>query len=531
MFEYSEFMPHGHCFLWLPEILWTTVISDLVIALSYFTIPLALLYFSLKSKRVRSRSVLMLFGAFIFLCGVTHSISIYTIWVPNYALAAVLKFLTAAASGLTALVIWIKMPMALKIPSPAELEEKNTELRELNSQLEEKVEVRVKKIKRLASIVNQSTDAILSTNAIEKITSWNTSCERVFQFSRTEILGSSVVHLVHPSSLHTLKKIRSSVLNGKSYGPVEIRGVRKDGTFMDLSLSVFPLFDQSGKIIGSSSIARDISENKKLNRILRKKTLELKKINRQLEKTNKSKDEFLSNVSHELKTPLGIISGFVDILDRCRDDETRVNMAIDGIRRNITSQSYLVHDLIDVSRIGSKKFSLNLQTANIYDILQASLETVDFSARRKNIDISLDISIQNKFITCDQRRLQQILWNLLSNAVKFTPSGGRIDLKVFQVDDSFVFEVIDSGKGLTSEDITSVFNRLWQSNSNTESEAVGMGLGLTITKELVRSHGGKIDVTSSGLGKGSKFSFNIPQNFRSEKPISDTPPTKSLAAQ
>ncbi len=511
MFDYSNFMPHGHCFLWKPEILWPIVGADITITTSYLSIPAALIYFAWKKTGMHDKSVLILFGTFILFCGATHAFSIYTIWVPDYISSAILKVLTASVSALTAFVVWKKMPLALKIPSPQELENKNLELQALNRELERRVEARVKESKRLARIVNQSTDAISSADANNEIISWNKSCERLFQYSVGEALGMPLKQLIDHSSLSEFEKIKNAIAKGNAYGPIETRGLRKDGTSVEISLSVFPLLDKSGNPIGSSSITRDISERKKLDDKLRQKSLEIEKKNKQLEELNKSKDEFLSNISHELKTPLGIISGFVDILDRCKDDETRVKMSIDGIRRNIMAQTYLVNDLIDISRFGSKKFSLNVDSSNIYDILQAALESVDFSARRKNISVNLDISIKEKVISCDQRRLKQILWNLLSNSVKFTPSGGKIDLKVTQSNDSFVFEVIDSGKGLDSDEVKNVFNRLWQSKSNSENERIGMGLGLTITQDLVNSHGGKIEVSSPGPGKGTRFRFNIPQ--------------------
>ena len=191
-------MPHGNCFLWKPEILWFHVGSDLVTALAYYSIPIVLFYFVKKRKDLTYKWVFILFGLFIFFCGTTHLFEIRTIWVPEYFTEGLIKAVTAIVSAATAIALWPLLPHALKLPSPAQLQKKNQELRNLNNELERRVEQRTRDSKHLAAIVNHSTDSIITTDLEKdkKITYWNPGATRLYGYTAEEAIGQSVALIV-----------------------------------------------------------------------------------------------------------------------------------------------------------------------------------------------------------------------------------------------------------------------------------------------------------------------------------------------
>jgi PAS domain S-box-containing protein len=223
------------------------------------------------------------------------------------------------------------------------------------------------------------------------------------------------------------------------------------------------------------------------------------------------KDEFLATLSHELRTPLNTLLGYARMMQSGVIAEDRQARAIEVIERNATSLSQIVADVLDVSRIISGKLRLDIQQVDVGPVVREALETVRPAAEAKQIRIVTSLESMDNVVNADAARLQQVLWNLLSNGVKFTPPGGRIDIHVRQVADLVEIEVTDSGIGIAPDFLPYVFDRFRQGDSRFSREHGGLGLGLAIARHIVEMHGGRIDASSAGAGRGATFRVALPR--------------------
>jgi len=241
----------------------------------------------------------------------------------------------------------------------------------------------------------------------------------------------------------------------------------------------------------------------------------------QAEAANRSKDEFLAILSHELKTPLTAVHGWVQMLKTREVDHQTTQKALEVIDRNLRIQNQLIDDLLNVSKIITGKLQIHRERVNALDVVTATIETVRPSADAKQINIRLESDSDLPAISADPARVQQIVWNLLSNAVKFTPKGGSIVVKVTWSPRDLRILVRDSGEGISPEFLPQVFNRFSQADASKTRPHGGLGLGLALVRQLTELHGGSVSAESAGVGKGSAFSVTFP--------LSDTPLEQSSA--
>ena len=231
---------------------------------------------------------------------------------------------------------------------------------------------------------------------------------------------------------------------------------------------------------------------------------------REAEAANRAKDVFLATLSHEMRTPLNAIVGWLSIL-RHEDAETRhFQEGLKVIERNTMAQVQLIDDVLDVSRIVSGKLRVDIRPCELADVINAGVNVVRPAADARGItlDVQLDPSASGAW--CDSVRIQQVVWNLVSNAVKFTPKGGRVDVTLSREKSSFQIQVSDTGQGISPELLPHVFDRFRQADSSTRRRFAGLGLGLSIVKYIVEAHGGTVEATSPGEGKGSTFTVRLP---------------------
>ena len=238
---------------------------------------------------------------------------------------------------------------------------------------------------------------------------------------------------------------------------------------------------------------------------------------RGLRESNRLKDEFLATLSHELRTPLNVILGWTRMLLNDQLTEQARTHALELIDRNAQAQAQLVNDLVDMSRMTTGKLQVQLEPLPVVPVLEAALESVRPAAEAKDLSIHTSWRVQDANVLADATRMQQVLWNLLSNAVKFTPNGGRISVSAERVDRLIHIAITDTGIGIAPEFLPHVFDRFRQADSATTRRYGGLGLGLAIVRDLVRLHGGAVEVRSPGIGKGS----TVVVTFRT----SDTPPS------
>jgi signal transduction histidine kinase/CheY-like chemotaxis protein len=228
------------------------------------------------------------------------------------------------------------------------------------------------------------------------------------------------------------------------------------------------------------------------------------------EAANRIKDEFLATLSHELRTPLTSLLGWSSVLREARRDEKVLSQGLDAIDRNARVQAQLIDDLLDVSRIVSGKLNLDVRPLDISSVVRAAINVVRPAADAKGITLDYWAAPGLGAISADSGRLHQIVWNLLSNAVKFTPQGGQITIRIEQERSHAKVTVKDTGQGIDSEFLPSVFDRFRQADSSTTRSFGGLGLGLAIVRHLVELHGGTVSAESEGIGKGATFSATFP---------------------
>jgi len=230
------------------------------------------------------------------------------------------------------------------------------------------------------------------------------------------------------------------------------------------------------------------------------------------EKANQLKDEFLATLSHELRNPLNVILGYSELLLRTPEIEgsERLIKMGEALRRNAQSQSQLINDLLDLSRLQRGKISLNLETVSLAAIIDSAVETVRTDAGAKAIEIRMHVDDQLLFVEGDRLRLQQIAWNVLNNAVKFTPAGGSIEIGLRSDGDSAVLLVTDTGQGIDASFLPHVFEMFRQADGSNRRRHGGLGIGLALVRQLVQLHGGMIGAESGGPNKGSRFTIRLP---------------------
>ncbi len=228
------------------------------------------------------------------------------------------------------------------------------------------------------------------------------------------------------------------------------------------------------------------------------------------EESSRVKDEFLAILSHELRTPLTSILLWVDVMESTQNNAETFGQGVEVIRRNGGALRQLIDDVLDVSRIVNGKMSINLQSVDLIDTINTSVESVKQTARAKDINLRIVTDYPSLPVSADPKRLEQVLWNLLANALKFTPNGGAIDVLVRNGGDLAQVAVKDSGPGIHPDFLPHVFDRFTQADSSTTRRYGGLGLGLSIVRYIVEMHGGFVQAESPGVGKGSIFSFHIP---------------------
>ncbi len=377
---------------------------------------------------------------------------------------------------------------------------------------------------RLAAIVDDSNDAIIGKDLNGIITSWNRGAERIFGYSAEEMIGTSIMRLIPLERQTEEEEILSRIKRGERYDHFDTIRVTKDGRQLHISLTVSPIKDANGYVVGASKIARDITERKLTERALeearetvdaanteRLRLLEMERAARmEAERANRMKDEFLATLSHELRTPLNAVLGWAATL---RVDSLRTGQLAEGleaIERNARVQAQIIADLLDMSSIISGKTRLEVQSLDLPTVLAEAIETVRSTASVKGVRLQSVIDPLNTPVSGDPHRLQQVFWNLLTNAIKFTPKGGRIQVLLEHVGSNVDISVIDTGEGISPEFLPYIFNRFEQADSSTTRRHSGLGLGLAIVKHLLELHGGRIRATSGGVGKGATFIVSLP---------------------
>ncbi len=251
----------------------------------------------------------------------------------------------------------------------------------------------------------------------------------------------------------------------------------------------------------------------------------------QAEEANRLKDEFLATISHELRTPMTAVVGWTHLLRKGMLNERNAEHALETIERNARSQTQLIDDLLDISRIITGKIRLDIRQIELAQVVEAAIDAVRPTAQARRIDLETSIAPEANLARVDPVRLQQVVWNLLSNAIKFTPQGGRVSVKLERVDSQAQMTITDTGEGISPEFLPFVFERFRQADGSITRTHGGLGLGLAIVRNLVELHGGTVAAESRGAGQGAKFTVSLPLLRRREVDCSMLQERKTDAPQ
>ena len=363
---------------------------------------------------------------------------------------------------------------------------------------------------RLAAIVESSDDAIIAIDLDGVIASWNQGAERLYGYTAQEAIGQPVTTLIPPERSGEEESILERLRRGERIEHFETVRRRKDGSAVDISLTMSPIKNARGEVIGASKIARDITERKRAEEAIRAAYEQESAARAEAELANRLKDEFLATVSHELRSPLNSILGWARMLSEKRLDEEKSARAIEVIYNSARAQNQLIGDLLDVSRIITGKSRLEMRVVELPPIIEAAMDVVRPAADAKKIRLVSALDPAAGPVSGDADRLQQVVWNLLSNAVKFTPAEGQIEVRLEREGAHVTITVSDTGEGIEPEFLPFVFDRFRQFEGRPARAHGGLGLGLAIVRHLVELHGGTVSAASRGRGQGATFTVTLP---------------------
>jgi PAS domain S-box-containing protein len=377
---------------------------------------------------------------------------------------------------------------------------------------------------RLAGLIDSAMDAVVAVDAEQRIVLFNPTAERMFGCAASDVLGTSVDRFI-PTSLRG--KHRQHVENFGRTGATSRRmgalgalsGVRATGEEFPIEASISHLSVAGQKLF--TVILRDITE-RKLAEAERERLLRTEQELRfAAEEANRLKDEFLAIMSHELRNPLNVILGYSELFLLSEEIKRSPQLLQMGqaVKRNALTQSRLIRDLLDLSRLRSGKISLNCETVSLLTAVNNAVETVRGDADAKQITIEVLVPDETPFVDGDPVRLEQIVWNLLNNSVKFTPVGGRIKVQLTTEHDQVRLSVEDTGQGIDPEFLPHVFELFRQADASTSRAQTGMGIGLAIVQQLVHLHTGTVSAFSGGKNKGAAFTFKLPLSLKPKAPL------------
>jgi PAS domain S-box-containing protein len=548
LFGPGEFMPHGYCYLWNPGLVWLHVISDTLIAASYFTILFILLRSVRKRRDLPFSWMFGLFGVFIVACGATHVMEVWNLWHAEYWLAGVLKAVTAVASVATAILLARLAPQRFQVRHSSQREEyaQSPHPRSLGAGLdlygrrkdgsEFPVEISLSPLETgegtlISSAIRDVTErkklaeeflehemrfrmlidavkdyAIMSLDADGLVTSWNTGAQRLNGYSSEEIIGQHMSRF-YPQADTASRKPDRELQEAASAGRMEVQDwrVRKDGSHYWAEVAITAVHDSAGKLIGFVNIAKDITSRRDSEEQIRKLNAELTGRVEELATVNRELESFSYSVSHDLRAPLRHVDGFARILQEEYSPvmPPEAIRYLDRILEAATHMGQLIDGLLDLARIGRRE--LKRGPAQIACVVKQAIAELPGEAQERNIEWRIEPLPE---LNCDGGLLKLVFVNLLSNAVKFTRKRpfAVIEVGSLITDGQPTIFVRDNGVGFDpqyADKLFGVFQRLHR-----QEDFEGTGIGLATVQRIIRRHGGEIWAESQ-VNSGTTFFFTL----------------------
>jgi PAS domain S-box-containing protein len=507
LLDSSMFSPHGICLLWEPELIWLHVASDALIAMAYFSIPIALAIFVSKRRDLKFGWVYWAFGVFILACGFTHVLSIYTLWVPIYGIEGLVKAATAIASVLTAGMLWPLLPELLTIPSPFELRQVRAALEEeemkgrgaerLLAQFQETQRALRESMARLTAVVETAVDGFILIDSRGRILLFNPACERLFGYRADEVFQENVKLLMPQTySLHHDDYLRNFLRTGerKIIGiGREVVGRRKDGSTFPMDLSVGEA-KQDGESI-FVGIIHDLTERKLTER--------------QLQQAQKMEmvGQLSGGIAHDFNNLLTVIVGNAEHLSEQLKSRLDLRQLADDICQAGERGAELTRRLLAFSR----RQLLRPRAIDCHELIASTCKLLKRTLR-ENIEVTTAFNADAIFAFADSGQLESAVLNLALNAQDAMAAGGRLTIStgIASLDDNYegvhpdiesgeyaMIAVTDNGEGMTSD----VAARAFEPFFTTKEVGKGSGLGLSMVYGFVKQSNGHVSIYSEpGLG-------------------------------
>lgn len=359
---------------------------------------------------------------------------------------------------------------------------------------------------RKAAMLQAALDCVITIDHEGRIIEFNPAAERTFGRRREEVMGEQMADLIIPTRLRERHRQGFAHYLATGEGPVidrriEMPALRTDGTELIVELGITRIHVEGPPMF--TAYLRDITERKHLEE-------DLKNRNEELAEADKSKSQFIAMLSHELRSPLNAIRGWIQILKRPGATDEEFRMGLEVIDRTSKAQAELISDLLDIHGIAAGKIRLELAPVDLREVIDSAVNAIVPAAMAKEIRVDREMEPAPVIISGDPARLQQVLNNLLGNAVKFTPKGGRIRV-LLRPDSAYANVVVsDTGQGISAAALPHIFEQFRQADPRISRYEGGLGLGLAISKQLVELHGGTISARSPGAGKGAAFAVSLP---------------------
>jgi len=520
-FGTAGFLPHGYCVLWRPDILALHVLSDSLIAASYFSIPLAILVFVRRRTDLQPehKRVVLLFSAFILGCGMTHVMGAVVLWWPAYGLDGVIKAATALASVVTAVVLWLMLPRLLLVPSPKVLEQANarlveevsarraavSELQEIRASLEAEIEARTRQshadASRLAAVLETVPDAMVIIDETGMVQSLSATAQRLFGYAAHEIVGRNVNLLMpepyrgeHDQYLkHYLATDERRVIG---VGRI-VMGRRKDGGTFPMELAVGEVRLEGERQF--TGFVRDLTERQETEQRMQELQAELLHVSRLHEM-----GQMASAFAHELNQPLSAASNYLSGARRLIDTGglERAKLGCQRAAEQIARAGEVIRRLREF--LG--KSEERRRAESLFQVLEEGSALALVGTRADGVKSEMRLSPDASWALMDKIQVQQVLVNIIRNAVEAMAGGARRELVISTARTApqlVEIAIADTGPGLAP----AIRERLFQPFATTKES--GMGVGLSLCRSIVEAHGGKIWAEDRPAG-GTVFRFTLP---------------------
>jgi len=360
----------------------------------------------------------------------------------------------------------------------------------------------------MAAIVDSSDDAIISKSLDGVIKTWNAAAERLFGYSAEQAIGRHITMLIPPDLIGEEDMIISRIKANERVDHFDTVRLRRDGSPVEVSVTISPVKGLDGAVIGASKVARDITERRRTEATLRK-------VAEDAAEADRKKDRFLAILAHELRNPLAPIRSCIQLLKAdSAAAETQRSLsqsatALAIMDRQVSQMVRLIDDLLDISRISRGKLELRWGEVALQKVIHLAIESIEPLLTANKNSIALELPDRTIALRADEARLTQVFANLLTNATKYSPAGGTITLRAVAEGDRARVSVVDDGVGIPADKLEAIFDMFSQIEGAPHA-AQGLGIGLTMARELVELHRGRLTASSDGHGKGATFTVTLP---------------------